>query len=267
MSNSERKPPKTLTRQETRLLAWQPLCKILLPSTRSRLLRLQASPSYFHTGRLGSWERSIAHPLWACFLFSARQWHLRTRQIEDIRTLETMAGGGRVSSRIVHPLLTVRLRGQWRVQGRGPGDSPAPLFLDKTDTRRAEKNFLGDCSPPYLRVWMTPPPAYLKVWIRHWWHYLFLSSLQEEIKNISCFFPSFFVLSSTLGNERLLLLWQITTATLDRFLLAIEDGYKRPQNPYHNELHATDVTHSVHYFLSRVGLKVSNSAMKETGSS
>ncbi|CAH3119216.1 unnamed protein product [Porites lobata] len=49
--------------------------------------------------------------------------------------------------------------------------------------------------------------------------------------------------------------FKITTATLDRFLLAIEDGYKRPQNPYHNELHATDVTHSVHYFLSRVGLK------------
>ena len=53
---------------------------------------------------------------------------------------------------------------------------------------------------------------------------------------------------------------QITTATLDRFLLAIEDGYKRPQNPYHNEFHATDVTHSVHYFLSRVGLMVSQIA-------
>ena len=50
---------------------------------------------------------------------------------------------------------------------------------------------------------------------------------------------------------------QITTATLDRFLLAIEDGYKRPCNRYHNEFHATDVTHSVHYFLSRVGLMVS----------
>lgn len=52
----------------------------------------------------------------------------------------------------------------------------------------------------------------------------------------------------------LLAKFKITTATLDRFLLAIEDGYKRPQNPYHNEFHATDVTHSVHYFLSRVGL-------------
>ena len=50
---------------------------------------------------------------------------------------------------------------------------------------------------------------------------------------------------------------QITTATLDRFLLAVEEGYKKFNNPYHNECHATDVTHSVHYFLSRVGLMVS----------
>jgi len=52
----------------------------------------------------------------------------------------------------------------------------------------------------------------------------------------------------------LLAKFKITTATLDRFLLAIEEGYRRPQNPYHNEFHATDVTHTVHYFLSRVGL-------------
>ncbi|XP_068688688.1 dual specificity calcium/calmodulin-dependent 3',5'-cyclic nucleotide phosphodiesterase 1A-like isoform X2 [Montipora foliosa] len=48
--------------------------------------------------------------------------------------------------------------------------------------------------------------------------------------------------------------FKITTGTLDRFLLSIEDAYKKPKNPYHNELHATDVAHSVHYFLSRVGL-------------
>ena len=51
--------------------------------------------------------------------------------------------------------------------GEGPGGLAPPLFLDKTDARRAEKNFLGDCSPPL---------------------------------------SFFFVLSSTLGNERLLLL-------------------------------------------------------------
>lgn len=52
----------------------------------------------------------------------------------------------------------------------------------------------------------------------------------------------------------LLAKFKITSATLDRFLLAIEEGYKKPCNRYHNEFHATDVAHSVHYFLSRVGL-------------
>ena len=50
---------------------------------------------------------------------------------------------------------------QWRIQG-GP-----PLFLDQTETRRAEKYFSPPPPPPYLRVWMTAP-SYLTVWIRHW---------------------------------------------------------------------------------------------------
>ena len=145
MSNFERKPPKILTRQETRLLAWQPLPKILLPSTRSRLLRLRASLLTFIPG---AWVlgKDPLHTLYdpshnaLCFLFSARQRHLRTRQIEDIRTLETMA----VSSRIVHPFPDSTLRGQWRVQGRGPGDSP-PLYFKRKLTPE-------DRSPPYLRV-------------------------------------------------------------------------------------------------------------------
>ncbi|CAH3161548.1 unnamed protein product [Pocillopora meandrina] len=52
----------------------------------------------------------------------------------------------------------------------------------------------------------------------------------------------------------LLAKFKITSSTLDRFLVAIEDAYKRPGNRYHNEFHAADVAHSVHYFLSRVGL-------------
>ena len=56
--------------------------------------------------------------------------------------------------------------GQWRIQGRGPGP---PSFLDQTETRRAEKNFLG--RPPF-------PPSkglddrathYLEVKILIWW--------------------------------------------------------------------------------------------------
>ena len=43
-----------------------------------------------------------------------------------------------------------------------------PLVLDQTEARRAEKIFLEDRPPPYLRVWMTsPPPHYLMVLIRY----------------------------------------------------------------------------------------------------
>ena len=39
--------------------------------------------------------------------------------------------------------------------GEGPGGLTPPLFLDKTDARRAQKNFLGDRPPP-------PPPRISK---------------------------------------------------------------------------------------------------------
>ena len=46
--------------------------------------------------------------------------------------------------------------------GEGPG-GPPPLFLDKTETRRAEKKKFLEIAPlpPYLRVWMTTslPPS------------------------------------------------------------------------------------------------------------
>ena len=65
-------------------------------------------------------------------------------------------------------VLWTQCRGQqqWRVQGRGP----VPLlFLGQTEARRAEKKFLSDRPPPYLRAWMTdPPPPYLGLWIWHW---------------------------------------------------------------------------------------------------
>ena len=59
---------------------------------------------------------------------------------------------------------------QWRIQGRDPGGAGHPLFLDQTETRKAEKFFLETGSPlPHLRVWRTwtPLPYYLKVWIWH----------------------------------------------------------------------------------------------------
>ena len=36
------------------------------------------------------------------------------------------------------------------------GTWASPYF--QAEARRAEKIFLGDRPPPYLRVWMTPPP-------------------------------------------------------------------------------------------------------------
>ena len=62
-------------------------------------------------------------------------------------------------------LLLIEVYVHWRIQGRGPGGPAPPLFLDQTEARRAEKIFLGGTGPPYLRVWMTAPAFYLKVWI------------------------------------------------------------------------------------------------------
>ena len=43
--------------------------------------------------------------------------------------------------------------------GGGPRGLANPLFLDQTETRRAEKKFFGTPAPLlYLRVWMTKPP-------------------------------------------------------------------------------------------------------------
>ena len=44
-------------------------------------------------------------------------------------------------------------------RGAARGPAPSPLFLDQTEAQRAEKNFLETVPPPYIRVWMTPPPS------------------------------------------------------------------------------------------------------------
>ena len=76
--------------------------------------------------------------------------HLGERRFNDKLTqysdLTILSGGSRGGARGVRP----------------------PLFLDQTEARRAEKN-VGDRPPPlpYLRVWMTGLPSFLKVCIRH----------------------------------------------------------------------------------------------------
>ena len=57
---------------------------------------------------------------------------------------------------------------QWRIQRRGPGGSRVTHYLDHTETRRAEKNFLETCTPPLSKGLDDSAPApYLKVLIRH----------------------------------------------------------------------------------------------------
>lgn len=40
------------------------------------------------------------------------------------------------------------------------------------------------------------------------------------------------------------------------FLEALETGYGKYKNPYHNQIHAADVTQTVHCFLLRTGMVV-----------
>lgn len=40
------------------------------------------------------------------------------------------------------------------------------------------------------------------------------------------------------------------------FVEALEVGYTKHKNPYHNLVHAADVTQTVHYFLLKTGMVV-----------
>lgn len=44
---------------------------------------------------------------------------------------------------------------------------------------------------------------------------------------------------------------------LESFLTAVEFGYTKLKNPYHNDIHAADVTQTLHYFIGSTGLAVS----------
>ena len=52
--------------------------------------------------------------------------------------------------------------------------------------------------------------------------------------------------------------FKVQPAVLETFLTRIEEGYCRYSNPYHNNLHAADVTQTVHYVLCQTGLMVSS---------
>lgn len=51
---------------------------------------------------------------------------------------------------------------------------------------------------------------------------------------------------------------QISSVTMENYFKRIEKGYVKHDNPYHNNLHAADVTQTVHYNLWVAGLAVSD---------
>lgn len=44
---------------------------------------------------------------------------------------------------------------------------------------------------------------------------------------------------------------------MENFMTQVHHGYVHHKNPYHNDLHAADVTQTVHYMLCQQGLAVS----------
>jgi len=49
---------------------------------------------------------------------------------------------------------------------------------------------------------------------------------------------------------------QVMINILDNFLVAVENGYKRYKNPYHNSTHAADVIQTVYCLIKRTGIMV-----------
>ena len=56
------------------------------------------------------------------------------------------------------------IRGKFSADPGGPAPS---LFLEQTEARRTENFFFETGPPPHVRIEMTGPPHYLKVWIRY----------------------------------------------------------------------------------------------------
>lgn len=50
---------------------------------------------------------------------------------------------------------------------------------------------------------------------------------------------------------------QIPISAVVSFVEALEVGYSKHKNPYHNLIHAADVTQTVHYLLLKTGMVVS----------
>ncbi|XP_066264378.1 dual specificity calcium/calmodulin-dependent 3',5'-cyclic nucleotide phosphodiesterase 1C-like [Branchiostoma lanceolatum] len=63
-----------------------------------------------------------------------------------------------------------------------------------------------------------------------------------------------YVAYEVLKTYDLLVKFKINAGVLFKFLDALESGYGKHNNPYHNQLHAADVTQTTHYLLYSTGL-------------
>lgn len=59
--------------------------------------------------------------------------------------------------------------------------------------------------------------------------------------------------------------WQIPISAVVSFVEALEVGYTKHKNPYHNLIHAADVTQTVHYLLLKTGMVVSRTWQNQFG--
>lgn len=51
---------------------------------------------------------------------------------------------------------------------------------------------------------------------------------------------------------------QIPVQALVQFVEALENGYSKHRNPYHNLIHAADVTQTAHFLMLHTGLMVTH---------
>ena len=54
------------------------------------------------------------------------------------------------------------------------------------------------------------------------------------------------------------LCYQIPVQALVQFVEALENGYSKYKNPYHNLIHAADVTQTAHFLMLHTGLMVTH---------
>ncbi|XP_057326238.1 dual specificity calcium/calmodulin-dependent 3',5'-cyclic nucleotide phosphodiesterase 1-like isoform X2 [Microplitis mediator] len=94
------------------------------------------------------------------------------------------------------------------------------------------------------------PPEVLKVFknIDDWSFDAF--SLDDVAQGSPLKFIGYFLLN----RYGLIRKFKIPPQVLENFLTKIEEGYCHHKNPYHNNLHATDVTQTMHHILCTIGL-------------